>query len=180
MTQEEKARAYDEALEKARMYRDNAKAVEDYSAAARYENIFPQLRESEDERIRQAILAEYKERLELETLAYKNPECNKDTVSFLEKAVAYLEKQKEQKPAEWSEEDERILERAIHIIVEYSDIDEKESEIVQNWLKSLRPSWKPSEELLDALYIVAYLPELEFYGGLKDKIRELYKRLKKL
>lgn len=34
------------------------------------------------------------------------------------------------KPAEWSEKDERMLERAIHIIVEYSDIDEKESEIV--------------------------------------------------
>ena len=39
---------------------------------------------------------------------------------------------------EWSEEDERMLERAFHIIVEYSDIDEKESEVVQNWLKSFR------------------------------------------
>ena len=58
---------------------------------------------------------------------------------------------KEQKPAEWSVEDKRMLERAIHIIVEYSDIDEKESEIVQNWLKSLRPSWKPSEEQMNVL-----------------------------
>ena len=56
MTQEEKAKAYDEALEKARMYRDNAKAVEEYAAVARYENIFPQLCESEDERIRKELI----------------------------------------------------------------------------------------------------------------------------
>ena len=37
---------------------------------------------------------------------------------------------------EWNEEDERMLERAFHIMAEYSDIDEKESEAVQNWLKS--------------------------------------------
>ena len=38
------------------MYRDNAKAVEDYAAVARYENVFPELRESEDEMIRQKLL----------------------------------------------------------------------------------------------------------------------------
>lgn len=36
---------YKEALERARIYHDNAKAVEEYAAAARYENIFPELRE---------------------------------------------------------------------------------------------------------------------------------------
>lgn len=46
---------YNEALEKARMYRDNAKAVEEYSAVARYENIFPELAENEDEELLNAI-----------------------------------------------------------------------------------------------------------------------------
>lgn len=55
MTIEEKAQAYDEALLKARMYHDNAKSVEDYVAVARYENIFKELRESEDERIKRTL-----------------------------------------------------------------------------------------------------------------------------
>ena len=42
-----------------------------------------------------------------------------------------------EKPAEWSIEDKNMLERAVHIIVEYSDINEKESEIIQNWLNYL-------------------------------------------
>ena len=57
--------------------------------------LIPELHESEDERIRKKILAEYKERLTIESVAYKNPECNKETVDYLEKAIAYLEKQKE-------------------------------------------------------------------------------------
>ena len=56
MTVEEKAKAYDEALEKTRIYRDNARIAEDYVAVARYENIFPQLLESEDERIRKGLI----------------------------------------------------------------------------------------------------------------------------
>lgn len=47
MTTEEKAKAYDRALEKARIYHDNAKAVKEYAAVARYENIFPELHEEE-------------------------------------------------------------------------------------------------------------------------------------
>jgi len=56
MTVEEKAKAYDEALEKTRIYRDNARIAEDYVAVARYENIFPQLRESEDEKNANALI----------------------------------------------------------------------------------------------------------------------------
>ena len=55
MTVEEKAKAYDEALEKTRIYRDNARIAEDYGAVARYENIFPELRESKDERMMRVI-----------------------------------------------------------------------------------------------------------------------------
>ena len=41
-------------------------------------------------------------------------------------------------------------------------------------------SWKPSEELLDALHTAAYLREMDFYGGLKDKLRELDTQLREL
>ena len=82
---------------------------------------------------------------------------------------------------EWSEEDERMLNSALwhvsHSVSNGSSTDYNCS--ITEWLKNLRPSWKPSEDLLDALDIVANLPELEYYGGIKDKIRELYKQLKK-
>lgn len=111
------------------------------------------------------------------------------------------------KPAEWSEKDERILERAIHIIVEYSDIDEKESEIIQKWLKSLylqpkqgfilteeqekkfghlfsRPSWKPSEEQIRSLEYFIKLwgdsnGQLKYTKVFND-VKSLCEQLKKL
>ena len=39
---------------------------------------------------------------------------------------------------------------------------------------------KPSEEQMSALHTAAYLEEMQFYGGLKDKLRDLYEQLKKL
>ena len=139
----------------------------------------------------------------------------------------YLYLTKEQKPAEWSEEDDKMLADTIFKLAGFMG---NEKNIA--WLKSLRPqpqgtyklivhniyemlkdkdffdippshrvsllndirvrcknadeqaeildvpSWNPSEELLDALHTAAYLPEMEFYGGLKDKLRELDKQLK--
>ena len=71
--------------------------------------------------------------------------------------IAYLEKQKEQKPAEWSEEDQRIMQR-IQMILEAWDrsyLNVLPSEVPKyiKWLYSLRPQshWKPSEEQMDAL-----------------------------
>lgn len=58
-TIEEKAKAHDKALTKARMYRDNAKAAGDYAAVARYENIFPELSKSEDDELIEIIKGEF-------------------------------------------------------------------------------------------------------------------------
>lgn len=52
---EEKARRYESALEKCRKLYKEAKAKEYTSDIEDYETIFPELRESEDERIRKAI-----------------------------------------------------------------------------------------------------------------------------
>ena len=58
--------------------------------------LIPEFNDSEDEIIRKKILAEYKDRLAIASIEYKNPLCNKEIVDFLEKAIAYLERQKEQ------------------------------------------------------------------------------------
>ena len=93
----------------------------------------------------------------------------------------WLEKQKEQKPAEWSEEDEKYLNRVINLWV--NDFGE-DSDTVK-WLKSLRPSWKPSEEQMEAFkgYIEDCQARAEAaVGGWNnfDVMIRLYEQLKKL
>lgn len=54
MTQEEKAKAYDEAIEKARIWKDKSGMPKDKQGIL--DDIFPELAESEDERIRKEII----------------------------------------------------------------------------------------------------------------------------
>ena len=51
-----------------------------------------------------------------------------------------------QKPAEWSEEDEEILNRIIETLSLPPIYDTKACAKMVSWLKSLRPSWKPSDQ----------------------------------
>lgn len=58
---------------------------------------------------------------------------------------------------EWSEEDETIKERIIDELKEKKIIGvlgKSSYDIIENWLESIRPQshWKPSEEMLEALY----------------------------
>lgn len=84
MTQEEKAKAYDEALKRAKkLNADNMMSDE------AIEEIFPELRESEDERIRKDLI-KYLE---------SDRDCQPcQNVSFYDRSIAWLEKQGEQKP----------------------------------------------------------------------------------
>lgn len=100
--------------------------------------------------------------------------------------------QKEQKP-DWSEEDEKMIKTIISVLERSSQVvtyeqrggsvsasvgcsDKYKEEIA--WLKSLRPSWKPSEEQMEALKRAStneYLPAKQF-----DILVSLYEQLKKL
>ena len=115
---------YNEALERARKIHNEIINNEIIGFPDRIREIFPELRESEDERIRKWIIEEFKIHYDFES-----PSLN----PMVEKALAWLEKQKkqenasastmipscweveqkEQKPAEWSEEDKRLIEYAI-------------------------------------------------------------------
>lgn len=100
---------------------------------AAFEFFAPELREGEDERIRKSIVAT------IEQCDFLNPK-NRGRM------LAYLEKKKEQKPA-WSEEDERRIDAICELLENTSAIHPNYSRrklII--WLKSLRPSWKPSED----------------------------------
>ena len=129
MNIEEKAKAYDEALERAKKLQ---KTCDSQAVVGWCEYILPELAESEDENIRGAIIDHLKD-------------------NNLTEWAAWLEKQGEQKPA-WSEEDEKRAERLLgwlDTLINYIHHDaivsldlrrERMQQVKQlkSWLKSLK------------------------------------------
>ena len=93
------------------------------------ECVFPELRESEDERIRKWLI-DYFGSIKKTVWIHRDITC--------EQILEWLEKQKEQKPA-WSEEDERRIDAICELLENTSAIHPNYSRrklII--WLKSLR------------------------------------------
>lgn len=82
---------------------------------------------------------------------------------------------------EWSEKDDRIRDRAlfyVHYYQKNNGVTDGSKECV-DWLKSLRPSWKPSEEQIGVLWDV--ISNLKYDGYKRVEIVEsLYERLKSI
>lgn len=163
---------YEKALEQARNY---------YPDNLFLDTIFPELRESEDEMTRK-FLKDYAIEMiaglesDISISVYDgikghDPEAEAELEKW--KGVrAWLEKQKEQKPAEWSEEDERIRQSLIMDLgnAETDDADvQKELDEQVAWLKSIRPQphWKPSEEQMEALHSLVCIGGLSYMGQQK-------------
>ena len=180
--------------------------------------ICPELRESEDERIRRTLVE------------YFGPQVQLDFVRGvpIQKIRDWLEKQKEKKPAEptgklsreeylyqllidqlitysdyeyltgkkpaeWSEEDEKMRNLIVAIFeVNHPDGFFKANELgttdmrgvhteeIISWLKSLRPSWKPSEEQIYSLGTVVKGYDECTVGSVGYHLKEMYDELKKL
>jgi len=98
MTQEEKAKAYDKAIEYAKdllQHTDENYVCKDYHKKDMeylFRNLFPELKESEDERIKGKII----------DILKKSPGCCWYGQKEKDDCIAYLEKQKEQKTTEWN------------------------------------------------------------------------------
>ena len=189
MTQEEK-------------FKEAKRLYETANADQRYvlERIFPELKESEDEKIRKDLIIYLRSILSNKKYGDK----------FIESWIAWLEKQGEQKPAfemitpeeslgidsdtynkivdeciygeqkpaEWSEEDETVLDNLIYAL-ENDRIGNNRDEYVE-YLKSLKdrvqPQWKPSEREKEALlWCVVHLG-----GADKQTLGELLEELNKL
>lgn len=110
----------------------------------------PELRESEDEKVKKALLHLVKSQKELHFGI-----AEYDGVNWCD-IVDWLEKQKEHHHTEWSDEDEKMFNRVIESMIDYQAIAidcgrsqiEKNAEEEIKWLKSIKPQlhWKPSEE----------------------------------
>lgn len=151
---------YNEALERAKAYYNE---LHNCRAKDELESIFPELRESEDERIRKVI---YKLMLGMREEIF----TSQDDIVTKDKALAWLEKQKEQKPnfdthwengsmvceqkkpkPAWSEEDEKKI-HFLSRLIEFQVKDDEycfgegfrmisKQEAIE-MLKSLRPQPK--------------------------------------
>ena len=107
---------------------------------------------------------------------YKLTDCDKN--SWWEDFKAYTSCIIEQKPIEWSEEDEYVYNEILKRVAD-KKIYEHDLEYIYKWLKSLKPQshWKPSDEQMEALdFAKAYLCDIKMRGAAE----ELYNDLKKL
>ena len=103
MTQEQKAKAYDEALERAKSWAEGKEEDLGASAKSVAEFIFPELRESEDERIRKLLVWQVYRNIEDETndlaqsvydgIKGHDPDIE-ESIEDWKKCLAYLDKQK--------------------------------------------------------------------------------------
>lgn len=123
MTQEEKARAYDKAIEKinSKWHYKNQPCFVDAA------EIFPELKESEDEEVRQAMIKFFKSERIKNGIAVLHFGVN------IEKMISWLEKQSEQK---WSEEDSLMIDSIIDTIKWLEGKGATNMKI--DWLKSLK------------------------------------------
>ena len=175
MTTEEKAKAYDIIIQRvSELYEAGTTLTRE-----QMEYLFPELGESDDEKMRKFLLSYFKFRLSHSDIYINNTMWEgvkvSDIINYLEKqkdiseskAYEILSKkgfviierelynelcEKEQKPVEWSEVDSIMLDSILAVIEEWeSNQSEKEKEYYgatpkADWLKSLRPSWKPSKD----------------------------------
>lgn len=106
--------------------------------------------ESEDERIIQMIGNTLRDAVLSERIS---------ETSYREMST-YLEKKKEQKPADWSEKDKEMLRTVIYDLKRH-DRDAYTTEI--KWLKSLRPQPKRRDTYYDIIHnILAMLKDMDF------------------
>ena len=161
---EEKAKRYDEAIEVARKIK-NGEPINVPDGTLIPVAIFPELAESEDERIRKWLINYFREVCDNVAEKEKNAVLawlEKQGQTFTKKDVddAYLkgvcdtkqelEKQGGQKP--WSEEDENRVNRLIAYFEDKESFTAEDDIVYANWLKSIRPNhWKPSDEQMKIL-----------------------------
>lgn len=165
-----------EKLYKDALGRAEAIASKGPASAKFMSEIFPEFDKFNDERIRKKICLCIEECLHSDVIRdYERDEL-----------ITYLEKQKEKKPAEWSEEDRNTLLMAATVLKANFDSDEKfdeceyDCETLAGKLLEMRhrpsSSWKPSEEQMVALFDIIHPADTVNRSALES----LYEQLKKL
>ena len=184
MTQEEKAKAYDNIIEKAnKMHSENCEACQ-----MCIEELIPELKDSDDERISKALVKYF-------TSSIENPDyeiCGvpfKKVLAWLEQLTGWLyghvgvlnggqkkyaewlsslkDKVLPQPKQEWSEDDVRNIQDIDSVLFYDKNLPEDSRIRLRNWLRSLKrrvqPQSKWSEE--DKRILTTLINYLEEHGG---------------
>lgn len=140
------------------------------------EKYFPELAESEDEKIREQILDYF--------VAKKVNEPQ----PILDSWIAWIKRQGEQKPAGWSEDDKNHVKSILSTIECCKAQFPNAQAVVEaynadiDWIKSLRPQshWKPTDEQME--YLAKAIVTLGDEGNCKTAsiLNDLRVELKKL
>lgn len=109
MTEQQKAKSYDDALKRAKDWIDEREQL--IYPREIVENIFPELQVSEDEKIRKEIISIVK--------SYRESCITEDNHRF-DDCIAWLEKQKEKEPVE-SKDDERLRKTTIAFLEDFAN-----------------------------------------------------------
>lgn len=177
---------YNEALEVMRQWIAPCHTKEQLDTLKK--SVFPELAESEDVRIRKWLYDYFSK------IGEKNWILNREVT--LGQVLAYLERQKEQKKKnvliwgepqvtitvqkpEWSKEETKDLVHILKVLDDCyiygkHDLSKTDYDNLTSTLKSLRPSWKPSEEQMKALQNAVALTACD------KELARLYNQLKKL
>ena len=176
-------------IEKQKERKDYRKLYEDIAQSEWFKKTYTNKslgEEFEQEEQRQ----EWSEKDEKEVAILEGYICSKDwsdrhidrALGIVDELVNKVKSLRHQPKQEWSEEDRRIIDRACVTLRAYANgelPDILPSEILEcvDKLKSIRPSWKPSEEQMEAMKNIAYGM---YQNGDGPILRELYEQLKKL
>ena len=182
----EKADAYDRVVKEVKDFFDG-KTKMPFDVDKTLEYLFPELKVSEDEKIRREILEHCKNQAE----PYIQLGCK---CAKIQSWIDWLEKQGEQKPA-WSEEDEKERNQIITWLEIFKkEFYKKEYQDVMTWLESLKDrfnckvnctttkEWEPSDEQIKAISIARSFITDDFgeHPTLSESLMELEEQLKNL
>ena len=101
----------------------------------------------------------------------------------------YERQSEDQKSAEWNEEDEIHRDFILELLEDQIRFCKKDTKgahyakqirTAQNWLKALKPHWKPSDEQMEALKDAVRLFKENHFEKFHYKIESLYEQLLKL
>ena len=110
---EEKAKAYDEAIEKAKKYRDECKMRGNEWFVEDIEEMFPELKEeNEDEKVRKEII----ETIKNYGPQTANPKLYNAMLAWMERQRGLNPTDKGEEKSAWSKEDEDMLYKATSVI----------------------------------------------------------------
>lgn len=125
---------YKDAIERAMKYlydTEKCMSTEFFNATERaMQEIFPELKESEDEKIRKTVIEMIHDT--------PNIECEENYNVRKEDVLVWLEKQGGQKSSAWSEEDIRNIENIDSVLFYDKYLPEDTCMRLRNWLKSLK------------------------------------------